>query len=63
MTALSAGGPAGGDLQRVEPAPGLAHHAHRAGAPRLRGDPADCLHRIVLLLLEVLVEQNAVGIA
>ena len=53
----------GGDLERVEAAPGDAHHADRAAAPALRRDPGDDLERVVQLLLGVLVEQHAVGVA
>ncbi len=53
----------GRDLERVEAAPGDAHHADGARAPVLLGDPGDDLERVVLLLLGVLVEQDAVGIA
>ena len=55
-------GPAGGDLERVEPAPGVAHHAHPTGAPRLGGEPGDDLHRVVLLEREVLVGEDAVRV-
>ncbi len=55
--------PARRDLQRVEAAPGLAHHADIAGAPGLTGDPGDHLERVVVLLLEILVQQHALGFA
>ena len=51
------------DLQRVEAAPGHAHHADRAAAPGLRREPGDHLERVVLLLLQIFVEHQAVGIA
>jgi len=57
------GRPTRGDLQRVESAPGDAHEADRAGAPGLPGDPGDDIERVVVLLLRVLVAQNAVGVA
>ena len=55
--------PAGGDLERVEAAPGVAHHADAAGAPRLGGEPGDDLHRVVLLERQVLVGEDAVRVA
>ncbi len=51
------------DLECVEPAPGVAHHSHPAGAPRLGGEPGDDLHRVVLLEREVLVGENAIRVA
>ena len=51
------------DLQRVEPAPGNAHHADGAIAPGLRRQPRDDLERVVLLLLGVLIGQQAVRFA
>ena len=57
------GRPAGRDLERVEAAPGVAHHPHPAGAPRLGGEPGDDLHRVVLLEGEVLVGENALRVA
>ena len=53
---------AGGDLQAVETAPGNAHHADAAGAPGLRRQPRDHLQRVVLLLLQILVEHQPIGI-
>jgi hypothetical protein len=50
-------------LQRVEAAPGLAHHAHRAAAPGLRRQPGDDLQGVGLLLRQVFVVQQAVGLA
>ncbi len=47
------------DLKSVEPAPGDSHHANGAIAPRLRRQPGDELHAVVLFLLGVLVEQQA----
>ena len=52
-----------GDLQGVEAAPGNAHHADRAAAPGLGGEPGDDLDRVALLLRQVFVEQQAVRIA
>src|SRR5206468_6149752 len=56
-------GPAGGDLQRVEAAPRLAHHPDRTRAPRLRRDPPDDLSAVLELLLVVLVEEDTVRVA
>ena len=56
-------GPAGGDLQRVEAAPRLAHHPDHARAPWLRRDPPDDLSAVLELLLVVLVEEDTVRIA
>jgi hypothetical protein len=61
MMALSAGGFARGDLQRVEAAPGNAEHADLAGAPALPRDPGDDFQRVVLLLLRVFIEHQAVA--
>lgn len=54
---------AGGHLERGEPAPRIAHHPHRTGTPRLLGKPGDYLDGICLLLGEVLIEQEAFGVA
>ena len=51
-----------GDLERVEAAPGVPHHADRAGAPRLGGEPGDDLERVVLLEREVLVGEHAIRV-
>ena len=61
--AFSAGGLEGGDLQRVESAPGVADHPDRAGAPLLPRQPADDLGAVVELRRQVLVGQDAVGVA
>ena len=53
--------PARRNLQPVEAAPRDPHHADRAAAPRLRGEPGDDLKGVVLLLPGVLVGQQAVG--
>jgi hypothetical protein len=53
----------GGDLQRVEPAPGDAHHPGRAVAPRLLGQPGQYLLGVTELTLEVLVGEHALGVA
>ena len=45
MIAFSAGGCMRRDLQRVEAAPGDAHHADLAAAPGLRRDPGDDVDR------------------
>src|SRR4029077_7567452 len=47
------------NLKSIEPAPGNSHHPNRAIAPRLCCQPSDQFHAIVLLLLGVLVEQQA----
>ncbi len=52
--------PSRGDLQRVEPAPGNAHHADRARTPCLARDPGDDFERVVLLLRRVFVAQQSV---
>ena len=53
----------GGDLQAVEAAPGDADHPHLARAEVLRGKPRDDLDAVGLLEREVLVLQDAVGVA
>ena len=58
---LELGWPPRGDLQAVEAAPGDADHAAGAGAPGLRRDPGQDLHRVVLFGLEVLVLEDAAG--
>ena len=55
--------PVARDLQRVEAAPGDAHHADRAAAPGLRGEPGDHLDGVGLLLRQIFVGEQAVGIA
>src|SRR5258708_37755389 len=50
-------------LQPVEPAPGDPHHADGAGAPALPGKPGDDLETVVLLLLQVLVVEEPIGLA
>src|SRR5262249_55573966 len=52
-----------GDLQPIEAAPRDADDADLARAPALSGDPVDDLERVVLLLLQVFIEQQAVGFA
>ncbi|MNV48706.1 hypothetical protein D3C71_1406280 [compost metagenome] len=54
---------AGGDLQAVEAAPALAHHADIAAAPRLAGNPVDHLECVVLFLLQIFVCHVAIGFA
>jgi hypothetical protein len=56
-------GPAGRDLERVEAAPGDAHHADGAAAPGLLREPGDRLDRVVLFLLQIFVEHHPFGIA
>src|SRR2546429_3574385 len=53
----------GRDLQRVESAPRLALHPYGTRAPGLPRNPCDHLEGIVLLLLQILVRQVAVGLA
>ncbi len=55
--------PARRNLQPVEAAPRDPHHADRAAAPGLGGQPGDDLDGVVLLLPGVLVGQQAVGFA
>ena len=52
-----------GDLQPVEAAPGDPHHADRAVAPGLCGQPRDHLQRVVLLLGGIFVEQQPIRLA
>ena len=52
-----------GDLQAVEAAPRDAHHADGARAPRLLREPRDDLDRVLLLLRQVLVLDDPVGVA
>ena len=52
-----------GDLQAVEAAPGDAEHADRAAAPRLLGQPRDDVDGVLLLLGQVLVLDDPVGVA
>ena len=59
--ALEGGRTPGRHLERVEAAPALAEHADPAAAPGLGRDPRDDLDRVVLLLLQVLVEEQAGG--
>ncbi len=54
---------AGGDLQGVEAAPRFAKEADVAGAPGLVGDPGQHGQGVVLLLGQVFVVQDAVGLA
>jgi hypothetical protein len=49
--------------RRNLPAPGDAHHPHHAAAPGLRRQPRYDLHAIGQLLLRVLVQQQARGLA
>src|SRR5262245_64994464 len=51
------------NLKSIKAAPGDSHHPDDAAAPGLRGQPRDHLHAIVLLLLCVLVEQQATRLA
>ena len=59
--ALQGGRAPGRHLERVEAPPALAEHADPAVAPGLGRDPGDDLERVVLLLRQVLVEQQAGG--
>ena len=63
MIAFSEGGAAGGDLERVEAAPGDPEHPRGPGAPGLVGEPGEHLDGVLLLLGQVLVEQHALGVA
>lgn len=54
---------AGGDLQRIEPAPGNARHPDIAGRPRLAGEPGDDVLGIVLLQLGIFVGQDALRVS
>ncbi len=54
---------AGRNLKSIEPAPGDSHHPDNPAAPGLRRQPGYHLHAIVLLLLCILVEQQAVRLA
>src|SRR5262249_47537142 len=60
---LEGGRPARRNLKSIEAAPGDSHHPDDAAAPGLRGQPRDHLDAIVLLLLCVLVEQQATRFA
>jgi hypothetical protein len=50
-------------LQAVEAAPGDAEHPDLAAAPLLLDEPVDDLEGVVVLLCEVLVREQAVGVA
>src|SRR5699024_8603759 len=52
-----------GDLERGETAPRDPHHAGPPGTPRLVGDPFEHVLGVLLLLLQILVHESAVGIA
>src|SRR3954468_7243882 len=52
-----------GNLQCVESTPGDPHHADDTTAPMLCCDPCDDFQSVVLLLLGVLIEQQAVRLA
>ena len=51
------------DLQPIEAAPGDAGHSDRAGAPFLRCEPGDDVNAVLEFLLEILVFQEALGVA
>ncbi len=55
--------PASGDLEPGEPAPRVADHPDAPVAPGLLREPGDDLDGVVLLLGEVLVVDQAVGVA
>ena len=63
ITAFSSGGRRRRHLEAVEAAPGDPEHPDAARAPGLLRDPAEHLHRVLLLLREVLVVEQAVGLA
>lgn len=50
-------------LQRIEAAPGNAHHTDRPAAPGLSRKPGDDLDRVGLLLRQIFVREQPVGIA
>ena len=50
-------------LQRIKPAPRNAEHAHLAIAPFLFGQPCDHFQRVILLLLGILIQHDAVAVA
>ena len=52
-----------GSLQSVEAAPGDADHPHIAVAPGLLRQPGDDVAGVILFLLQILVMEQAVGIA
>jgi hypothetical protein len=60
---LEGGRAARRNLKSIEAAPGDSHHPDDAAAPGLRRQPRDYLQAIVLLLLCVLVEQQATRLA
>ena len=55
--------PSGRHLQRIEAAPRFAEHTHIAVAPGLRGQPGDHFQRVVLFLFQILIIEDAVGVA
>ena len=63
MIALSAGGRRAAIWSALNPPQDLPMTPDRAGAPRLAGDPGDDVGGVVVLLLRVLVAQEAVGVA
>ena len=63
MMALSAGGRRAATCRPLKPPQEMPIMPTRPGAPGLAGDPGDHLERVVLLLLGVLVEHQAVGLA
>jgi hypothetical protein len=60
---LQAGRAACRNLQAVEAAPGDPEHPGPAVAPRLTGEPGEHGDAVVLLLLEILVEEDALRVA
>jgi hypothetical protein len=52
-----------GDLESVEPAPRLPHHADITRAPGLLGQPGDHRAAVIELLLKVLVGEMPLGLA
>src|SRR5262249_24154418 len=60
---LEASRPTCRNLKRIQAAPRNSHHPDNAAAPGLRGQPRNHLQAIVLLLLCLLVEQQAIRVA
>ena len=63
MTVFSSGGAWAATWRPLKPPHEMPNMPDGAGAPRLRRDPAQHLERVLLLLREVLVVEEAVGLA